>query len=375
MFRIGTIAVCLCLAAGPTLAAEAPAAPPTAGQPYLDRVLRMPDTAAAHVELAQWCEANGLPARARVHWQEALFRDPENRAARAALGFVRRGDRWVPAEEAGPPPTQSPPTDDTFQARQRAAREELLEVSRRLLIHSNEQAWAEGRRRVLMIRDPAAVEPVVRILGIGDEPTRVLAAEVLAQIPGEESLRHLATMAYADASEEVHRVAIEGLKRRDDSAGAIQPLATALARSKPPASLRAAHALGELGSMDAVPALIANLRTTEYRTVMVREIRMPPPISGLVIPYVAGARAVVAPGVVAYDPIIGYITPNGIRIPGYEQPQEVLVPQTVTEVVDQPAVLEALKRISGRDLGYNVTEWRKWYAEKQREPSAAAPQP
>ena len=54
---------------------------------YNDRLLAMDDSAPAHVELAKWCEQQGLADRALVHWQEALFRDPTNAEAKRALGL------------------------------------------------------------------------------------------------------------------------------------------------------------------------------------------------------------------------------------------------------------------------------------------------
>lgn len=77
------------------LATGVRAADSTAPAPreYTDRLLKMEDTAAGHVELAKWCEANDLADRARTHWQEALQRDPDCAEARAALGFVKRNMR------------------------------------------------------------------------------------------------------------------------------------------------------------------------------------------------------------------------------------------------------------------------------------------
>jgi len=75
---------------------------------YNDRLLAMDDSAAAHVELAKWCEEKGLADRALVHWQEALSRDPENAEAKRALGL----DSPVAAKAAEPasPRPRIPPS-------------------------------------------------------------------------------------------------------------------------------------------------------------------------------------------------------------------------------------------------------------------------
>ncbi|MBA2481470.1 MAG: hypothetical protein H0V44_12470 [Planctomycetes bacterium] len=45
--------------------------------------------------LAQWCGENNLPTKARQYYNAVLKIDKDHEAARAALGFVRNGDRWV----------------------------------------------------------------------------------------------------------------------------------------------------------------------------------------------------------------------------------------------------------------------------------------
>jgi len=124
---------------------------------------------------------------------------------------------------------------------------------------------------------------------------------------------------------------------------------------------RAAHALGELRAWEAVPALIANLKTVEYQTVLVKELRRPSAFVGMAIPYVADLRPVVVPGVVAYDPVIGYITPGG-----FGRPVEVTTRKTEAKLIEQPVVLEALKKITGQDLGYDDSIWRRWLASEER---------
>jgi len=349
--------------------AEATQAPLATEQAYVDRLLAMDDSAAAHVDLANWCAAHGLAEKAKVHWSEALLRDPDNAEARAALGFVNRNGQWVPVSEAEPAPI-APPADPTFAARRQALARDIEDVQQHLLVSPSAAAWTEGRNKILAIRDAAAAEPIARILGAGDVNCRLLAAEVLGQIPGDEALRYLLGLALADPADAVHRTAIESLKDRADDR-IVQQLIYALARGREPTMRRAAYALGELGAMEAVPALIANLRTVEYRNVMVKELRQSPSMFvGTLTPYIAGLRPVVSGGAVAYDPIIGYIVSGG-GISFAQPPQEVLVEKTQAERVEQPDVLEALKKITGRDFGYDEAEWHRWSAEREQ----AAPNP
>jgi len=329
---------------------------------YNDRLIAMDDSAAAHVELARWCEEQGLADRAIVHWQEALFRDPSSAEAKRALGL----DSPVAARAAEP--TLAPPQDSTFLDRRRAYADQIREIAWRYLVPTKEEAWAEGRNRILAMTDPAAVEPLARILSTGPVEHRLLAAEALAGIPGDEARLALIRMILTENSQSVFLAAIGRLRSRADS-GRVEPLLRAL-EGPPQARRRAAYALGELRAESAIPALVAHLRAPETRTVTTTE-RVEPMgmFSGTIIPYVAGVRPIVTDNAVAFDPIIGYIG-SGVSVGSTAGPQEVTVEKTKIQLVEQPAVLEALKKITGRDFGYNLFQWRQWQEQAERDRAA-----
>ena len=330
---------------------------------YNDRLLAMDDSAPAHVELAKWCEEQGLAERALIHWQEALFRDPTSAEAKRALGLNSPG-----AAEAAPEPTLAPPQDPAFFERQRAYADQIRQIAWRYLVPTNEAAWAEGRQRILSMTDPAAVEPLSRILSTGPVEHRLLKAEALAGIPGDEARQALIRMIFSENSKSAFLAAIERLRSRADS-DRVGPLLAAL-DAPTETRRRAAYALGELRAESAVPALIAHLRAPEARTVTVTE-RVEPMgmFSGTIIPYVAGVRPIVSDHAVAFDPIIGYIG-SGVSVGSTAGPQEVTVEKTKIKLVEQPAVLEALKKITGRDFGYNLFQWRQWQYQAERDRAA-----
>ena len=334
---------------------------------YNDRLIAMDDlddSAAAHVELAKWCEQQGLADRAIVHWQEAIFRDPASAEAKRALGL----DSPVAAKAAEP--SLAPPQDPAFSERQRAYADQIREIAWRYLVPTNEAAWAEGRNRILSMNDPAAVEPLARILSTGPVEHRLLEAEALAGIPGDEARRTLIRMILSENSKSAFLAAIQRLRSRADS-DRVGPLLRAL-DSPTEARRRAAYALGELRAESAIPALIAHLRAPEARTVTTTE-RVEPMgmFSGTIIPYVAGVRPVVSKGAVAFDPVIGTIG-SGVGIGSTAGPQTITVEKTRIKLVEQPAVLEALKKITGRDFGYNLFQWRQWQQQAERDRAATA---
>lgn len=74
---------------------------PTRWEQYAEKrkaIVDKKDTA-LHVELAKWCEGNELPDDAKKEWQTVMALAPDHAEARAKLGFVRFGERWVTEKE------------------------------------------------------------------------------------------------------------------------------------------------------------------------------------------------------------------------------------------------------------------------------------
>jgi len=383
MLRTALAAVALVFLAGPLPAADDSM---QAQREYTSRLIAMPDTAAAHVELAKWCQAQGLADRARQHWQEAIVRDSQCAEARAALGYVKRNMQWVQTGEnapaapaapaadpsAAPAPTPAP-EDPALAPRRGALAREIQEIFSQHLLSADDATRAEGRQKLMQICDPAAAESIARILSTGNDNTRRLACQALAQIPGEESARLLAKFALADESEEVRRAAVSALASRPGSRGLTQ-LTNALSGSSK-ALDRAAYALGEIGDLRAAPALISHLRTPETKVMKAPDTSRPSDtgvyfFSGTVVTYIANATPVIAEAAVGWDLQIGAI-PIGTCL-SIKNPR-VTIYRTIIEYVQRPAVNGALQKMLGEDHEYNAIEWRAALAKKQAE--ADKPQP
>jgi len=340
---------------------------PQLDREYTDRLLTMDGSAPGHVALATWCAKVGLQEKAERHYQEALHRDPDNAAARAALGHVRHGDAWVeaatsPGVAAAGVVRFTPPAPD---ARREALERHVQALYVRHLHAIDPATWQKGADEMLMIRDAVAAEPVHRILSSGNEKTRLLMCEVLGQLPGKEAAQRLVRVLLADASRAVYDAALEALEMRSDD-HAVQAMLNGLNGSE--ATLqRAAHALGELRVWKAAPRLAGRLETREPRTKEFKEKGSPGAyfFSGRIVTYVADVEPVVAPGAVAFNPIIGAI-PIGTSID--VDNAYVTVRKTVFVVVRQPEVLDALRKITGQDFGYDEAAWREWLRRREAEP-------
>jgi len=83
----------------PATAEEPPAESLLAYRERAGRILR---DAKAHVQLALWCEAHGLPVERLKHLAQAVLIDPSDAAARRLIGQVAYEGRWCsPGEVAG----------------------------------------------------------------------------------------------------------------------------------------------------------------------------------------------------------------------------------------------------------------------------------
>jgi hypothetical protein len=61
---------------------------------YQDACTKVGRDAEAHVRLALWCEAHGMPAERLKHLTTAMLVDPAHAIARALSGFVKDGETW-----------------------------------------------------------------------------------------------------------------------------------------------------------------------------------------------------------------------------------------------------------------------------------------
>lgn len=321
------------------------------------RVRDTPDTAADQALLGLWCAEQGLRNESRRHLLRAIELDPDHEAARRALGYVRAGDFWVDARASGPrraPATQRRETEAERLARairnQWYPRIAAIQSAR---LHSTRPEWvAEGRDLILAIRDPLAIHPLAQVLGRGSVGDRLLLVEALAAFPEDEATMNLAALALADDDAEVRRAAVAQLAHRRDPR-IIEQFRRALRVPSDTLVRRAAAALGELRADEAVSDLIACLTVQRYQwvEVPVRQwwLRFNRVFTGATVVVLGGGYQA------ALEPECGIYMPASF-VHNEWQYRRVTVYRT--------EVLEALRRITGRDFGFDREDWQKWY-EKQ----------
>lgn len=367
---------------------------------YERRLAEAVETAAAQAELGQWCVENGLELDGKRHFERALELDGNCAAARRALGYVRVGGLWVDgrsrpgaSEEQG-----APATVDNGQRLRAAVRSRWFQRVRAIkqaYLGDSGPRWEDGRARILAIEDPLAIVPLARVLSGGDVAGRRLLVEALSRFEDLDASLSLAILALADDDREVRERAVADLVRRDDPRVAAQ-MRDALVTGDDTVLKRAACALGWLGVEEAVPELIRRLTALRDRTVEVPvylypmaeewargpyDRRSPRPMTrlrhtdrGLVHGPAMGnlgrttpslCRAALREGRIHGD---GGFRRHGASAAGPLDIEAaglgnglINIGRRQRVVVYRTEVLDALRRITGQDFGFDVAAWSNWH--------------
>lgn len=168
------------------------------------------DTELGNLQLAAWCASRKLGAQCYAHLQRVLDINPQNRAAKLALGWRETELGWI--------------SPDQFEADVRFAMEENRSLERfgaklksilKQLTSPGDVAQGKGRQELLEIRDSEAVAAMEKIISAAREDLALLAIKVIDEIKGPAATRSLARHAIFHPSPRVRDNASDALKKRD----------------------------------------------------------------------------------------------------------------------------------------------------------------
>jgi hypothetical protein len=374
---------------------------------YVARRSTLAETAADHFALGEWCELNQLSGPAQMHYRRAVELDKDHGGAHQKLGHVYQNGRWMSYDEqrqaqglvrykgrwVSPEDKAALEQKAAFGAEQESW-VRRLKVLRQKLLSGDPAQQQEAEGQLAAIREPAAVLPLLRVLGADPAPVRIRLAQILAAIDGPEAREALVQMILAEPDLDVRRAVLQELQTRHEEETTPR-LIKALEDKNPVVVGRAAWALGSLGVVSAVPRLIPKLVKVETKWVMDPLAQRQPGLSatfgsigpGPVIPPNAGVGTVGgANGSVATGP--GFAAGNGSSLPiltgpavgdgvvaygatsipygdytglnfGGANPNRPTA-RLITNVYNNEEVLLALRRLTGADFGYDVDSWRGW---------------
>lgn len=396
---------------------------------YLIKKNRASNDAQGQYDLGLWCERNKLPGLAQSHYEVALSRDREFEPAHQKLGHVQIDGRWLTRDELRGMQGLvkykgkwiTPEEKSQLESSVKAAGEQLS-VSRRIrllrqaLIEGTDDRRREAESQLMQIREPAAVEPLIRVFGNDTPERRTLLIQILGEIPGPEAASALVARLLVETDSEVRHTALSRLKTRQERVVESR-LVRALQSSNVATVNRAAWAIGHLGLISAVPKLILALVSREERSVWTNPnggffnpnvssfgggsgfYPYGPPQGALLAAninaYAILTPPAVGPGAVAYGayvaPFVGdgmafsSSTPNsfvGLGAPPGVSPVQASgsgpVLRTVVVPIENLEVHDALVALTGSDFEYDIDAWSNWLKRKFKPnpvPARQVPQP
>ncbi|WP_165234396.1 polymorphic toxin-type HINT domain-containing protein [Aquisphaera insulae] len=179
-------------------------------QEYLARRARARPTADSQQELARWCEQNGLPDQASVHYRQVVQLAPDRAAAWKKLGYEKHGKRWaLPADLA------AARAEAEAQSQADKAWRPKLEDDREALAGKDAARRRLAEERLAAVEDPRAVPTICEVFVRKDAGSQLRAADILAQVQGPAASTALALLAVSSDFPEVRGRASQILSRRD----------------------------------------------------------------------------------------------------------------------------------------------------------------
>lgn len=340
---------------------------PIIHEQYEMRRRKAADTLKGQWELAEWCGTNNLRDRRQAHLRRILDFDPEHSEARRLLGYRLVEGRWMTQDEI-----MVERGFVKFMGQyQRPGKVELLEREQKESEVEKEwypkvrqwSAWAfngrvdrqnEGLTNLRAINDPNAVPALYRTLA-GDkrEGTRLLYVSLLSNINDERCLGPLVSQSLQDDSLEVRHAAVNAIGKIGPEKS-LPVYLQALSNDLNFVVNRAGYALGELTRKEDLPKVVPQLlnalvTTHKYK---VRAPDLDPTVrvgnNGRLKPNGADIARVLTSGQV---PIIGTeITQIPTKVVMMHKEQQNL------------GVLNALKKLTGKNFPFYVATWREWWA-------------
>ncbi len=342
---------------------------------YESRLRKVRPTVEGHWELANWCKQKSLIKQRETHLLRVIELDPLHEAAHQTLGHVRNKGIWVTRDEL-----MASQGYVKYKGRYITPQElELLEKTG--AERKSEREWSQKIRQWMgwaaggdlgtpaklqdgwnsleAIDHPDAAPAVARHLAEHEHREfRLLAVRILARLGGDKPIPGLVKLAIHDDDQEIRAAALQSLSA-DQQARAVPLFVNALQSEFNLVVSRAGAALGAIGNDKAVAPLIDALITShEYK------VRMPDNTPGYSFT-VDGQQAggfVLPPSIQAG--LLAGQYPNGVIVldgsPNGELSRTKLVPVRVDQ--QNPEVLAALQKLTGKDFGYDQRTWHLWWA-------------
>lgn len=298
---------------------------------------KMSDTVEGHLTMARECKERGLNFEQNHHLLQVIRLDPDNETARRALGFGKIDDKWVRPDiyrqQNGYVRYKEKwwvPQDLAIEREKEELELKQAEWNKKIRLlkkvaSRNGDGSAAALAELRSIRDPMAIKTMGELAASPKEPYRQIFMKNLAEIGTPPALSPLVKMVLLEENPDARQYAID-LVGDSKSTWAAQALTSGLESKSNPIVLRAAQALARLKDPAVVPNLIDALHTK---------------------------HTVVLGGGGNLNLGFSNNGQNGFNAGGSKK--------TVERTAQNVEVRDALIAITGRNYGYNESEWTAWY--------------
>jgi len=344
---------------------------------YETRARETADTLEAQWELAEWCRKNRLITQRTTHLQRVVELEPDHERAHRALGHMRHGDGWASREELmaargyvkykGRYVSQQELELREQNSAEREAENawhQKIRLWHGWLDHRSVERQAQGAAKLRAVDDPNAVRSLSQLFAEEEDPSRrALYVQIMSGIPGDKPVGPLVQQSLQDPEKRIRGDALDGLSA-DQLAAAVPHYLKALGDDANVVVRRAASALKEIGSPQAIPHLIDALVTTHKYKVQVADNASSVSFGKDGSFNLGGGRQTILPPEIAIGLRTGQF-PDGVIIlePNIPTRKRVV---TVKQTHENQEVKSALVRLTGQDFGYNRRDWTLWWAAQQQ---------
>lgn len=338
---------------------------------YYTRLHGIDDSVDARWQLAEWCRSHQLYQQRSELLEQVLSIEPDHAEARRILGYQNYSGKWMTRAEFMESQGYVEFKGKWMTPQERDLREKSDAQRQaegawfpkiRLWVgwlsgsdlHRQQAAMAEFQH----LTDPDAVTALRHTMETHrDAHIRALYVDVLRQLPNHAGVPALVNRYLLDGDVGVRTGARHALTP-EHYAVATPLLLKGLAATDNGVVRRSAQMLGEIGDPKAVPYLIQALVTTHTYQSQI------PVNQGVSFGQTASGGTVLNPNQNVLPPDIALMArtgqlPYGVNVQqqGFQRYRTVNVRVDMTNV----EVLEALKKITGKDLGFRERDWQLWW--------------
>ncbi len=169
---------------------------------------KSPNTADGHWKVGLWCEQKGLKDQAEAEFTIVCQLDPRREAAWKKLGYLKQKGKWTTAVKIAAERAEA-----EAQRKADAHWRPLIQNWKAGLARKDKRA--ESERAFAGVKDPRAVPSIWKAFATGSSDDQEMAVDILGHIDGERPSRALAGLAILGKTDVIRRAATETLARRN----------------------------------------------------------------------------------------------------------------------------------------------------------------